>query len=64
MFLQATDFNQDLSDWDVSKGTGFVSDDQASQLFNLDAESLNECCVAFEAQMLSQPNHDFHYFSW
>jgi hypothetical protein len=35
MFIGATVFNQDLSDWDVSKGESFVSDDQALPLFNL-----------------------------
>jgi hypothetical protein len=35
MFYQAMKFNQDLNDWDVSKGEIFVSDDQALQLFNL-----------------------------
>ena len=25
MFKEATSFNQDLSDWDTSRGTGFVS---------------------------------------
>jgi hypothetical protein len=29
MFSGASVFNQDLSDWDVSEGTDFVSDDQA-----------------------------------
>jgi hypothetical protein len=35
MFYEASVFNQDLSDWDVSKGEIFVSDDQALQLFNI-----------------------------
>jgi hypothetical protein len=35
MFYQAFAFNQDLSDWDVSKGSTFVSDDQALQFSNL-----------------------------
>jgi hypothetical protein len=34
MFYDATVFNQNLSEWDVSKGEIFVSD-QALQLFNL-----------------------------
>jgi hypothetical protein len=35
MFFAAVDFNQDLSDWDVSNGEKFVSEGQALQLFNL-----------------------------
>jgi hypothetical protein len=69
MFLQNQRFNQDLSDWDVSKGTSFVSDDQALQLFKfnilslscdskLDAESLHHCCVAVRNKQ-SQPTSYF-----
>jgi hypothetical protein len=49
MFSYATVFNQDLSDWNVSEGIDFVSDNQALQLFQFN--------------ILSQPNHAFHYFS-
>jgi hypothetical protein len=34
MFFGAYDFNQNLSEWDVSEGEIFVSNSQALQLFN------------------------------
>jgi hypothetical protein len=52
MFEQATVFDQDLKDWDVSKGTTFVSYDQAIQLFNL----LFSVLPVFRSWMLSRSN--------
>ena len=72
MFYYAKAFNQDLSNWDVSSGTSFVSNDQGIQ-FDL-LHSLIQLCqqVLFKLQYIidwwlltnkhSQPtNCVFHY---
>jgi hypothetical protein len=56
LFVSLTTFNEPINNWDVSKGTSFVSNKQSIQ-FNsiclalfptLNAKPLHHCCVAFE----------------